>query len=178
MLPSRIFSDADSVAALAERLSGKPIDILINNAGIFRGRGQELENLNFDDIIDSFAVNSIGPLRVTQALLPNLRAGKEKRVVSVSSRLGSIELNSGGMYAYRASKTALNQLNKSLSSELGPEGFTCLVLHPGWVQTDMGGSRATYTAEESVRGMMRVINKSTRKSNGRFMDLEGNELPW
>ncbi len=171
-------ANPNSVADLAKKLEGAPIDILINNAGVLHGRGDKLEDVDFEEVERSFDINTIGPLRVTQALLPNLRKGKEKKIINITSRLGSIQHNSGGMYAYRASKAALNQLNKTLSHELGAEGFVCIVIHPGWVQTDMGGSQATYTTKRSVAGMIDVIKQSGRSSNGKFYDLHGNELPW
>jgi NAD(P)-dependent dehydrogenase (short-subunit alcohol dehydrogenase family) len=126
----------------------------------------------------TFAVNTLGPLRVVQALLPNLRQGKRKTIVNMSSQLGSIENSNGGWYAYRASKAALNQINKSLGVELGRDGFICVVLHPGWVRTDMGGSGATYSPEESVSGLVAVIEKLQPADNGRFLDFKGNSIPW
>ncbi|MBT8074264.1 MAG: SDR family oxidoreductase [Xanthomonadales bacterium] len=171
-------ADAASVAALAERLGNTPIDILINNAGMLNRADSTMDALDFDVMERSFQVNSLGPLRVTQALLPNLNAGKGKTVVSITSRLGSIELSTGGLYSYRTSKTALNQINKIMSSELAPQGFTCVVMHPGWVQTDMGGPNATLTKPESIAGMLGVIESLTADSTGKFFNYDGTELPW
>jgi NAD(P)-dependent dehydrogenase (short-subunit alcohol dehydrogenase family) len=171
-------ADAASVAALAERLDGVAIDILINNAGIFDRADVTLDKVDFDIMERTFAVNTLGPLRVTRALLPNLRSGQRKAIVSMSSQLGSIENSNGRWYAYRASKTALNQFNKILSVELGPDGFICTVLHPGWVRTDMGGPNATYSPQESVAGLVRVIEQLDAQDNGRFYDFQGNPVPW
>ena len=171
-------ADAASVAALAQRLGGTPIDILINNAGMLNREDSTMDSLDFDVMERSFQVNSLGPLRVTQALLPNLNAGKGKTVVSITSRLGSIKLSTGGLYSYRTSKTALNQINKIMSSELAPQGFTCVVMHPGWVQTDMGGPSATLTKAESIAGMLGVIENLTTESTGKFFNYDGTELPW
>jgi len=171
-------ADGKSVKELAKKLDGVPIDILINNAGIFRGRSDNLKNLDMDHMDISFAVNSTGPLRVTQALLPNLKAGKLKKIVNITSGLGSIEQSGGGMYPYRASKAALNQISKSLSIELEDEGFTVIAIHPGWVQTDMGGESATFTPEQSINRMIDVIDKPNRRTNGKFLDLNGNRIPW
>ncbi len=171
-------TDAASVAALAERLGGTPIDILINNAGMLNRADSTMDSLDFDVMERSFQVNSLGPLRVTQALLPNLNAGQGKTVVSITSRLGSIELSTGGLYSYRTSKTALNQINKIMSSELAPQGFTCVVMHPGWVQTDMGGPAATLTKAQSITGMLGVIENLTTESTGKFFNYDGTELPW
>lgn len=171
-------TDAASVAALAERLKGVPIDILINNAGILDRTDMSIDKVDFSMMERTFAVNTFGPLRVVQALLPNLRAGERKLIANMSSQMGSIANSSGGTYAYRASKTALNQINRGLSIELGKEGFICVVLHPGWVATDMGGASATYTPAQSVTGLIEVIEGLDATDNGRFYDLKGAELPW
>ncbi len=171
-------ADAASVAALARRLDGVPIDILVNNAGIFERSDVSVGTVDFGLMERTFAVNTLGPLRVVQALLPNLRQGKGKIVANMSSQLGSIENSNGRWYAYRTSKAGLNQVNKILSAELGQEGFVCVVLHPGWVRTDMGGSNATYSPEESVSGLITVIEKLQPADNGRFFDFKGNPIPW
>ncbi|MGB5578354.1 MAG: SDR family oxidoreductase, partial [Woeseiaceae bacterium] len=157
-----------SVDALAESLAGRPIDLLVNNAGIFP-RVNKIEAINFDDYSRTIAVNALGPIRVTRALLGNLRLGKSKTIVNITSRLGSIALNDfGGFYGYRESKAALNMFTKTLAIELGPEGFTCLTIHPGWVKTDMGGANANLTPEESIRGMRGVIQKLGPADTGTY----------
>jgi NAD(P)-dependent dehydrogenase (short-subunit alcohol dehydrogenase family) len=171
-------ADPASVAALAKRLEGVPIDILINNAGIFERQDVTIDTIDFEMLERTYAVNTLGPLRVTQALLPNLRAGKRKVVIGMSSQLGSIERSNGRWYAYRSSKSALNQINKILSEELGGEGFVFTVLHPGWVRTDMGGPSATYSPEESVGGLIKVIEGLGPEDNGRFYDFQGEPIPW
>jgi len=171
-------TDGASVSALATRLGDVPIDILVNNAGIFDRRDVTVDKVDFAMMEQTFAVNTAGPLRVTQALLPNLRGGKRRTIVNMSSHLGSIEKSNGRWYAYRASKAALNQINKILSVELAPEGFTCVVLHPGWVRTDLGGANATYSPQESVSGLVAVIEKLGPADNGRFYDFKGDPIPW
>lgn len=171
-------TDAASVAALAQRLHGVTIDILVNNAGMFDRRDTSVDRVDFELMEQTLAVNTLGPLRVTQALLPNLRVGKRRTIVNMSSQLGSIEQSNGGWYAYRASKAALNQVNKTLSAELAADGFTCVVLHPGWVRTDMGGAGATYTPQESVGGLIAVIEKLGPADNGRSYDFKGTPIPW
>jgi NAD(P)-dependent dehydrogenase (short-subunit alcohol dehydrogenase family) len=167
-----------SVEALATALQGVPIDILINNAGMASRADSSLDTLDFELMERTFQVNSLGPLRVTQALLPNLQAGKEKTIINISSRLGSIELSSGGLYSYRTSKTALNQINKLVSVELAPQGFTSIVMHPGWVKTDMGGADAPENIPESISGMLAVIESLTVDKTGKFYNFKGEELPW
>lgn len=171
-------ADVASVAALAERLKGVKLDLLINNAGVGGQSANTLAELDFEQMAAVFDINSIGPLRVTQGLLPNLMAGSGKTVVQVSSVMGSIAQNGGGYYGYRASKTALNMLNKSLSVELGKQGFTCVVVHPGWVKTRMGGAAAPVEVPDSVAGLLTVIAGLTTQDNGRFVDFQGNEIPW
>jgi NAD(P)-dependent dehydrogenase (short-subunit alcohol dehydrogenase family) len=171
-------ADARSVAALAQRLHGVAIDILVNNAGMFDRRDVTLDTVDFAMMEQTLAVNTLGPLRVTQALLPNLRAGKRRTVVNMSSQLGSIEQSNGRWYAYRTSKAALNQITGTLGAELAAEGFICVALHPGWVRTDMGGASATYSPQESVGGLVAVIEKLEPKDNGRFYDFKGTPIPW
>lgn len=171
-------TDAASIAALARRLEGVKIDMLVNNAGIAGHTASSFEETDFTQIGQTFAVNTLGPMRVTQALLPNLQAGRHKTVVQISSRMGSIERNSGGYYGYRASKAALNMMNSSLAMELGPKGFTCVVMHPGWVKTDMGGEGADITPEVSVKGLLDVLSGLSPDDNGKFYDYQGQEIPW
>jgi NAD(P)-dependent dehydrogenase (short-subunit alcohol dehydrogenase family) len=171
-------ADGASVAALAARLDGVPIDILINNAGIFDRRDVTFDQVDFEVMARTFDVNTMGPLRVTKALMPNLRAGERKVVIGMSSGLGSIENSSGRWYAYRSSKAGLNMVNKILSQELGEQGFIFTVLHPGWVQTDMGGPNATYTPEQSVAGLVEVIEGLGPDNNGGFYDFQGETIPW
>jgi NAD(P)-dependent dehydrogenase (short-subunit alcohol dehydrogenase family) len=171
-------ADPASVAALAKRLDGVPIDILINNAGILDRNELTIDTVNYDSMERAYQVNTIGPLRVTQSLLPNVRAGDRKLIISMSSQLGSIERSKGRYYSYRASKAALNMLNSIWSAEFGPEGITCTVLHPGWVRTDLGGPNATYSPQESVAGLIRVIEGLTTEDNGRFYDFQGQPIAW
>jgi NAD(P)-dependent dehydrogenase (short-subunit alcohol dehydrogenase family) len=167
-----------SVDELAAALGDEPIDLLINNAGIFPRVGK-LDEIDFDDYNRTLAVNTVGPVRVTRALLPNLRAGKLKIVAGLSSNLGSIAENErGNFYGYRESKAALNMFTKTLAAELGPEGFTCIVLTPGWVQTDMGGPNANLTPAESIAGMKAVLDRLTPADNGTFWSYNGSQMPW
>lgn len=181
-LPVRVealdVADAGSVADFATSLKGEAIDVLVNNAGM-GGARDAFQDVDWRTVATFFEVNSIGPMRVVQSLLPNLRASKRRLVASITSRMGSIDDNtSGGAYGYRASKAALNMLNKSLSIDLSREGFTCVVLHPGWVRTDMGGAGAPLDATTSVAGLLRVIDGLGPQDTGRFLDFEGTPIPW
>jgi NAD(P)-dependent dehydrogenase (short-subunit alcohol dehydrogenase family) len=181
-LPARLepldIADEKSIAALAARIEGEPLDVLINNAGIGEA-GPGIGRLSMKDLEETFRVNAIGPIAVTQALLPNLRAGKRRAVVNLSSGLGSISENeSGGWIAYRASKAALNQLTRTIAEELTKEGFVCIAISPGWVRTDMGGSGAPLTPDESVAAMLEVIDRLKPSDTGRFLDHRGKPMPW
>ena len=171
-------ADAESVTALARDLGGQPIDLLINNAGIFP-RVNTLDETDFNDVARTLEVNVIGPMRVTRALLPNLRKGQSKQIVSITSGLGSIANNdSGRYYGYRESKAALNMFTRSLAVELADEAFTCIVMSPGWVRTDMGGPNAKLTPEESISGMRKVIKGLTPADTGSYWNHDGEQLPW
>lgn len=171
-------TSAESVAALGAALDGRKIDMLINNAGTGGQRVSSFPEYDFDRMKQTFDVNTFGPMRVTQALIPNLEKGKIKTVVSVSSVMASIERNGGGAYGYRASKTALNMLNSSLAKEYADAGFTCVVVHPGWVRTRMGGEQAPVSTEDSVKGLMDVFAGLSTDDNGKFYDFQGEEIPW
>jgi NAD(P)-dependent dehydrogenase (short-subunit alcohol dehydrogenase family) len=171
-------ADSGSIRALADALNNEPIDILINNAGVY-GKAQSLGKMDYAAWEDVFRINTIGPMHLTDALIPRIAAGKRKIVCAITSLMGSIEDNeSGGYYAYRSSKAGLNAVFKSLSLDLKPRGIAAVVLHPGWVKTDMGGPNAPLEAPDSVRGMRAVLAKVTIADTGRFLDYQGREMPW
>ena len=164
----------DSVADLVKRLKDTPIDVLVNNAGI--AKKTSLDDLNFDSIRQQFEVNSLGALRITHALLPNLSAGS--KIVIITSRMGSIADNtSGGYYGYRMSKSALSMAGKSLSLDLKPRQIAVAILHPGMVSTDMTGHSGIPT-KEAVQGILDRINQLNLKNSGTFWHANGEVLPW
>ncbi len=168
-----ITSDS-SVAKLVKLLNGKPIDVLINNAGIIER--VSLDNLDFDSIRRQFEVNAVGPLKLTHALLNNLKSGS--KVVMMTSRMGSIDDNtSGGSYGYRMSKVALSMAGKSLSQDLKSKGIPVAILHPGLVQTRMTGFSGI-TTEESVKGLLARIDELDMENTGTFWHSNGEVLPW
>ncbi len=170
--------DPDSVAALAAALDGAPVDLLINNAGVYGGTRQHLPGVDFEDVVRTFRVNALGPLRVTLALLPNLKAARGK-VIHVTSGMGSIADNkSGSFYGYRMSKAALNMMSRNLAVDLRGAGVASAVINPGWVKTDMGGAGAPTPVEDSVRGMLREIDAFSLDSTGAFLDWKGRPYPW
>jgi len=169
-------ADDASVAAFAEQLTPGPVDVLVNNAGVSGVKGGE--PIDPSDILRVFDVNAVGTLRVVRALLPRLREGKGRKIVDITSVLGSIAEASGGRYAYRLSKAALNMATRLLAEDLRGDGFRTVALHPGWVQTRMGGSAAPVPPEQSVRGMLRLIDGLTAEQSGRTFDFQGREIPW
>jgi len=167
-------SVAESVAALQKDVGDQAIDVLINNAGILRG--DSLAELNYDDMIDQYKVNTLGPLRVTEALLSNLSAGS--KVAIVTSRVGSIEDNtSGGYYGYRASKTAVNQIGTNLKHDLLPKGIAVALLQPGLVATEMTGGQGI-SPEDSAKGLIQRIDDLNLSNTGGFWHADGYVLPW
>jgi NAD(P)-dependent dehydrogenase (short-subunit alcohol dehydrogenase family) len=172
-------SDLGSVSAAAQSLGGTPIDLLINNAGVGSPRGQKLGALDYAAWARVLDVNTLGPMRVTEAFLDHIAAGGGKKVVTITSGMGSIADNgSGGSYAYRSSKAAVNMVVKSLSLDLAPRGITCIVMNPGWVRTDMGGPGGKISPEESISGMRRVIAKLKPADTGKFFNYDGGSYPW
>jgi NAD(P)-dependent dehydrogenase (short-subunit alcohol dehydrogenase family) len=170
--------DQTSARRLAAALGDVAVDVLVNNAGR-GGAGPGIDELDWAIVADYFSVNAIGSMRVVQALLPALRRGREKKIVQLSSDLASIGDNrSGGLYAYRASKAALNMFNRTLAHELAPEGFTCLALHPGWLQTDMGGPRAPVPVAEGVARVLGLLDSAGPDDSGKFLNTQGAELAW
>jgi NAD(P)-dependent dehydrogenase (short-subunit alcohol dehydrogenase family) len=173
-------SNGDSIDKLAVELSGQSIDVLINNAAVYGDdNSQGFGKLDYQLWQDVFTVNTLASVRMTEALLPNLLAGNKKLVVAITSKMGSIADNSsGGCLLYRSSKAGLNAAMKSLSFDLAHRGVGVLILHPGWVQTDMGGPHALITSQQSVAGMLELINGFSMTDSGQFVDYTGKQVPW
>jgi NAD(P)-dependent dehydrogenase (short-subunit alcohol dehydrogenase family) len=172
-------AELTAIDALAHKLHGVPIDLIINNAGIYPDRQGGFGQIDYDAWMSAFLVNTMAPLKVVEAFISNLERGNGKLIATVSSKMGSLDDNtSGGCYLYRSSKSAVNMVMKSLSLDLAARGIRAVVLHPGWVQTDMGGPNAWITPEESVSGMRRVLENVTGKQSGHFLSYDGSEIPW
>jgi len=171
--------DKDSPSILSNFLQNEPIDLFINNAGVIGDSAQHFKSVSLEPWLKVLKVNLISPLLITQSIIKNIEKSSEKKIYILSSKVGSIEDNkSGGMYVYRSSKTALNQIAKSLSIDLKPLGVSVISLHPGWVRTEMGGPNALISVEESVNGMFRVISSTDISNSGQFLNYDGKELPW
>lgn len=171
-------AESESIRSAAESLRGRSFDVLLSNAGVY-GEGQQFGRLSEAEWERVMLVNAIAPLKLTEAFLPHLLAGQKKLVVFLTSKMGSIADNSsGGAYIYRSSKAALNAAVKSLSIDLAPRGVTTLLLHPGWVQTDMGGPNALVAPGDSIAGMRRQIDAVEPGQPLKFLDYTGAPLPW
>ncbi|MBY0612538.1 MAG: SDR family oxidoreductase [Beijerinckiaceae bacterium] len=170
--------DEASVKAAATSLAGRAIDVLINNAGIIGPDRQSPLDMDFGGLAQTLAVNTIAPLRVTQALLPNLRKSNHPRIVTISSAMGSLSSAASDRIAYRASKAAVNKIMQGLASDLKRENIPAIVMHPGWVRTDMGGAGADLSPEQSASGILQVIDRLTLASTGAFINYDGKTLPW
>ena len=171
--------DFAATAKLASSLEGEAIDVLLANAGIAGREAGELGRIDADVWLETFRVNALAPVKLAEAFVDHVAASQRKAMVAISSRLGSIGLNhEGGRYAYRASKAALNMAWKSLATDTKARGLTCVVLHPGWVSTDMGGAQAPVTPPASVAGMTKVIEGLKPADSGGFINYDGARFEW
>ncbi len=171
-------ADHDAVDALAKELEGESLDVLLNNAGAFGDRAG-FGASDYETWTRMFRVNSLGPMKMAEAFVRHLERGEQKVVASVTSKMGSIGDNtSGSYYIYRSTKAALNMITKSMSLDLKGRGVSAVVLHPGWVKTDMGGAGAPLDPPESVSGMRKVLAELSLETSGTFFNYDGTEIPW
>jgi NAD(P)-dependent dehydrogenase (short-subunit alcohol dehydrogenase family) len=169
----------DSIKSFCSELKDIPLDMIINNAGIFQDEQMEETILDPELWLDEIMINAIGPVVLSQKLKENIMSGNDKKIIFISSQMGSIDDNySGGYYFYRTSKSALNSAAKSLSIDWKADGISVLMLHPGWVRTDMGGSNAKLDIDTSVSKMLDVINSLDMGKTGAFLNYEGKKLEW
>src|SRR5579883_195687 len=174
-------TDYKAVKSLAAELRGEAIDVLICNAGVGGERGSNAQDLGSLDPAEwrrIFEINTLAPLMMAEAFVDHVAASRQKKIIAITSILGSIANNNGGRYFYRASKTALNMEWSCLAKDVAGRGLICVALHPGWVQTDMGGPTAPLTIEQSVPGMVKVIDGLKPSDNGRYLQYDGAELAW
>jgi NAD(P)-dependent dehydrogenase (short-subunit alcohol dehydrogenase family) len=171
-------ADSASIAAFPEQLGDSAVDVFINNAGIY-GPREGFGKLAESDWAEVFRVNSSAPIILTQTIIDSLRKGADKKLVYITSKMGSIDDNQGGgSYIYRSSKAALNAAVKSLSIDLADEGFKATVLHPGWVRTDMGGPNGLIDTQTSVNGLIGIIDDLGHDGSGCFYAYDGATIPW
>ena len=172
-------TDHEQISALAKALEGEPIDVLLNNAGVYGGQHRAFGTTDYVQWEVALRVNVLGPMRMAEAFADRVAASARRLIVCLSSRLGSIAANeAGGSYAYRSSKAALNAVVKSLAVDLRDRGITVVALHPGWVATDMGGAGAPMKPAESVGAMRSTIDRLAPAATGTFVDYDGVEIPW
>jgi NAD(P)-dependent dehydrogenase (short-subunit alcohol dehydrogenase family) len=170
-------ADFTQINKLASQLSGVAIDVLINNAGIYPdGSANDVDGVAWEK---AFKINSIAPYIMAEAFRNHIAKSQLKKLATLSSKMGSIDDNtSGGSYIYRSSKTAVNMVMKSLSIDLAPSGIAVVTLHPGWVQTDMGGQNALINTKTSVKGMRSVLDQLNLANTGKFIAYDGKEIGW
>lgn len=170
----------DDILALQNTLKGRPIDLLINNAGISGEQGVTVGNINRKNYLDVLNVNCVSVIKLCDALLPNIEKSKEKNILAISSTMGSISSNERGKsYAYRSSKAALNAVMRSFAIDVEAKGIHLMLLHPGWVKTDMGGESALIDAKTSVSGMLEQVEKYISQSHAETLrGFDGKTIAW
>ncbi|WP_087019164.1 SDR family oxidoreductase [Thaumasiovibrio subtropicus] len=167
-----------AIHEIEKRFPFANIDLLINNAGYYGPKGYELGNTDIDEWRRVLEINTIAPLKLVETFLSRLRPTKAT-IAMLSSKVGSMTENtSGGGYIYRSSKAALNSVTKSLHNDLYVDGVKCVALHPGWVQTAMGGPNALISPEVSANGLISVIENLTDAQSGHFINYDGTNIPW
>ena len=178
LLPMDV-TDLVSIKAAARSLEGQPIDVLLNSAGVTGRLGQKVGNVDYDSWARVLDVNTMGPMRVSEAFVDHVARSSRKLIVTITSGMGSIADNtSGGSIAYRSSKAAVNMVMRTLSIDLAPLGVSCVVVNPGWVRTDMGGANATLSPTESVKALRHLIEGFGLAQSGRFFHYDGHEYAW
>jgi NAD(P)-dependent dehydrogenase (short-subunit alcohol dehydrogenase family) len=165
------------IDALASQLKDEAIDVLINNAGVYSH--STFGDTHYDEWAKAFKINAMASLKMAEAFVQHITKSQLKKIVTITSKMGSIDDNtSGESYIYRTSKTALNMVMKSLSIDLKPYGVSVVTLHPGWVQTNMGGPNALINTQTSVSGLRKVIGNLSLSNTGKFIAYDGKEIAW
>jgi NAD(P)-dependent dehydrogenase (short-subunit alcohol dehydrogenase family) len=172
-------TDYAQMSSLSAQLRDRSIDILLSNAGIYGPRGANFGDVEAAAWREVFEVNSIAPMMLVQAFVEQVAASPQKLVAVISSKMGSIADNgSGGSYIYRSSKTAVNQVVRNISIDLAGRGISVLSLHPGWVQTEMGGANAETSVGDSAAGLKAILQRAGPEQNGQFLEFNGAPIPW
>jgi NAD(P)-dependent dehydrogenase (short-subunit alcohol dehydrogenase family) len=172
-------TDYEQMTTLATQLANRTIDVLLSNAGIYGSKGVGFGGVDAQEWRQVLEVNTIAPLMLVQAFVEQVAASQQKLVAVISSKVGSIADNSsGGSYVYRSSKTAVNQVVKCLSIDLAGRDIAAISLHPGWVQTEMGGANAEISTNESVSGLKGILQSAGLAQSGQFIEFNGDNIPW
>ncbi len=169
----------DAAASLKTRLGDTPLDLLFANAGAMGTHRQSFGDVDAEAVLDLVRVNALAPLQLAEALADNVAASARKVMAFQTSLMGSVADNgSGGAYAYRLSKAALNMVGKGVANDLRGRGVISVLLHPGWVRTRRGGPSGKISAEQCVEGQQAILDRLTPADSGRFFNYDGRELPW
>ena len=170
----------NDIASLKRTLNNRPIDLLVNNAGTSGAQGVTIGNVDRENFINVLNVNCISVVKLSDALLPNIESSQEKSILVISSRMGSISDNdSGRSYAYRASKAALNSAMRSFAIDAKDKGINVMLIHPGWVKTDMGGVNGLIDVQTSVEGMIQQAEKLFPQSHAEVLQrFDGEVIAW
>ncbi len=173
-------TDFKQITQLATHLANESIDLLLNNAGIYPSSDKNgFGGIDYAEWEQTFKINTMAPLKMAESFVQHVKKSKLKTIATITSKMGSIADNqSGGSYLYRSSKTATNMAMKCLALDLKPLEITTVLLHPGWVQTDMGGKNALISTVESVTGMRQVISQLKLAETGKFIAFDGESIPW
>jgi NAD(P)-dependent dehydrogenase (short-subunit alcohol dehydrogenase family) len=173
-------ADFNSITDLKETLEDERIDVLLNNAGIYgENSGQNFGGLNYPSWRETFEVNTLGPIKMAETFFEQVQKSERKIIATISTMMSSLTENFDGRhYIYRSTKAALNMVLKNLSIDMKPQGITVLILHPGWVRTDMGGGEAPLSPSESAIGLYEVISNATLPDTGKFYAYDGKTIPW
>lgn len=173
-------ADFKQIEKLGQQLQGKSIDLLLNNAGVYGGAQQQFGEIDYDAWLTTLKINTLAPIRMAEVFVHHVAQSTQKRMAHISSLMGSIADNqSGKSLIYRSSKAALNAAHKSLAIAVQPRGITSVVLHPGWVKTDMGGkTTAPMEISDSIRAMIKLIANLKGSDSGAFLNYDGTPLPW
>lgn len=178
VLPLEVTNPAHQ-ANLFATVGSAAVDLFVSNAGVYGPRLDRVGSTDASAWEETLRINVIAPKQLVEGLVPALRRSQQPVVALLTSKMGSLDDNhSGGAYIYRSSKAALNAVGKSLAHDLAGEGIKILMLHPGWVRTDMGGPNAEMDVSESVTAMLGIINAAVPADNGRFIDVDGSTIPW
>lgn len=170
----------EDIENLSRELSNESIDLLINNAGIYPAlRSDGFGKTDYEAWASAFHVNAMAPLKVAESFVSQVTRSKLKTIVTITSKMGSVADNrGGGSYVYRSSKAAVNMVMKSVAIDLASTGVISVLLHPGWVRTDMGGPNGLISTQQSVSGMRQVISKLKPENSGEFYAFDGQMVPW
>lgn len=173
-------TDHGQIEKLSQTLANKPIDLLINNAGVFPDiNDRSFGQTDYDSWAHAFLVNTMAPLKMAEEFIDQVTQSSRKTIVTITSKMGSVADNGrGGSYIYRSSKSAVNMVIKSIAIDLKSNDIISVLLHPGWVRTDMGGPSGLISVEQSVSGMLSVIREVTSADSGKFIAYDGQIIPW